>query len=117
MTSVEDELEAVKDEERLKELGYTETLPRNWDFIDNIMTSVAALYFIGGCQTLLQTALDAGGPAPTWSNWVICSFMTLAIAASLAEICSKFPTAGSIYFWAYRCGGPKYGRFLSWITW
>lgn len=42
--------------------------------------------------------------------------MTLAIAASLAEICSMFPTAGSIYFWSSQCAGPKYGAFFAWLT-
>ena len=99
------------DAERLQELGYKQSLPRNWDFIDNIMTSVAALYFIGGVQTLLPTALATGGPLPTWTNWILCSLFTLTIAASLAEICSKFPTAGSIYY-CWLMGRGLISRFL-----
>lgn len=34
----------------------------------------------------------------------------------MAEIAAAFPTAGGIYFWSYRLGGNKYGRFLSWMT-
>lgn len=34
----------------------------------------------------------------------------------MAEIAAAFPTAGGIYFWSYRLGGDRYGRFLSWMT-
>lgn len=34
----------------------------------------------------------------------------------MAEIAAAFPTAGGIYFWSYRLGGQRYGRFLSWMT-
>lgn len=34
----------------------------------------------------------------------------------MAEIAAAFPTAGGIYFWSYKLGGKKYGRFLSWMT-
>lgn len=34
----------------------------------------------------------------------------------MAEIAAAFPTAGGIYFWSYRLGGQRHGRFLSWMT-
>lgn len=34
----------------------------------------------------------------------------------MAEIAAAFPTAGGIYFWSYRLGGDRHGRFLSWMT-
>ncbi|KAJ3255939.1 hypothetical protein HK103_005855 [Boothiomyces macroporosus] len=106
---------SVQDEDRkLEELGYKASLPRVMDWLDNLMTSIGALYFIGGLQALFSTAFNAGGTAPTWSNWIFCTFMILAIASSLAEICSLYPTAGSIYYWGYRCAHNNWNRFFGW---
>jgi len=107
---------ADADDAALRALGIKPSLPRTWSYLDNILTSVAALYFIGGVTTLLQTALATGGSLPTWVNWIVSSAFTLLIAASLAEVCSKWPTAGSIYFWAFKCGGAAHGPLLAWLT-
>ncbi|PQQ02308.1 amino-acid permease BAT1-like [Prunus yedoensis var. nudiflora] len=32
----------------------------------------------------------------------------------MAEICSSFPTTGSLYFWAAHLAGPRWGPFASW---
>ncbi|CAF1523679.1 unnamed protein product, partial [Adineta steineri] len=34
-----------------------------------------------------------------WS-WIIGSFFTVLVGCSLAEICSVYPSAGSVYHWA-----------------
>ena len=33
-------------------------------------------------------------------GWIICSFFTILVGLSLGEICSSYPTAGSVYHWA-----------------
>ena len=32
-------------------------------------------------------------------GWVAASLFTLSTAASMAEICSVYPSAGSVYYW------------------
>jgi len=49
-------------------------------------------------------------------SWVIVSLICLAIAASLAEICSVFPTAGGVYYWSHMLASPKYAPIASWTT-
>lgn len=39
-----------------------------------------------------------------------------SIAASLAEICSVFPTSGGVYYWSHLLSTPKYAPIASWIT-
>ena len=34
----------------------------------------------------------------TW-GWLLASFFTLCTVSSLAEICSVYPSAGSVYTW------------------
>lgn len=42
--------------------------------------------------------------------------LSFILSLAMAEIAAAFPTAGGIYFWSYRLGGPRHGRFLSWMT-
>ncbi|KAJ3113268.1 hypothetical protein HK100_002046 [Physocladia obscura] len=84
---------------------------------ENWAVSFGALYCIGGIQGLFSTALVEGGPLAMWSNWIIACMLTYTIATSLGEICSAYPTAGSMYYWAFRCAGDsKLAPFLSWIV-
>ncbi len=50
-----------------------------------------------------------------WSWLGICA-VTLAVAYSLAEICSAYPTAGGQYSWVAILAPPRVARGLSWVT-
>jgi hypothetical protein len=52
---------AHDDNARLEACGYKSELPRNFSQLDNLLTSVGALYFIGGAQALFGTAVETGG--------------------------------------------------------
>lgn len=53
----------------------------------------------------------------SWSSWVSGSILSVITAACLAEACSSYPAAGSIYYWAFRSwGGGKVGRFISFLV-
>lgn len=44
------------------------------------------------------------------------SIISTCIAASLAEICAVFPTAGGVYYWAAILASEKWAPIASWIT-
>lgn len=44
------------------------------------------------------TLTDGQSVTIIW-GWVLVSLISLCIAASLAEICAVFPTAGGVYYW------------------
>lgn len=48
-------------------------------------------------------------------GWVLVSLISLCIAASLAEICAVFPTAGGVYYWSAILSTPKYAPVVSFI--
>ncbi|KAF7114701.1 hypothetical protein CNMCM5793_009652 [Aspergillus hiratsukae] len=105
------------DELQLLKLGYRSELARAWGAFDNFACSFSALYCIGGIRVLFYIALSAGGPAAMWSSWVSGSIVAIITAATLAEACSTYPAAGSIYYWAFRSwGGGKAGRFVSFLV-
>ncbi|KAL9049358.1 MAG: hypothetical protein Q9206_005566 [Seirophora lacunosa] len=49
-------------------------------------------------------------------GWLVISFFTLLVGASMAEIISAVPTSGGPYFWAYMLAPPKHAPFFAWIT-
>ncbi len=52
-----------------------------------------------------------------WSSWISGSVLSIITSATLAEACSTYPAAGSIYYWAFRSwGGGKLGRFVSFLV-
>ncbi|CAF4399035.1 unnamed protein product [Rotaria sp. Silwood2] len=43
--------------------------------------------------------LNTGGSGVAIWSWILGSFFTILVSLSLAEICSVYPTAGSVYHW------------------
>ncbi|KAI9730325.1 MAG: hypothetical protein M1818_008228 [Claussenomyces sp. TS43310] len=108
---------ALEDNLDLQKLGYKSVLARGWGGFDNFACSFSALYCIGGIRVLFSIALNNGGPAAMWSSWISGSILSVVTAATLAEACSAYPAAGSIYYWAFRSwGGGKLGRFISFLV-
>jgi amino acid transporter len=46
----------------------------------------------------------------------VVSLFTLCVAASMAELASLYPTAGGLYFWAYRMGGRGWAWVTAWLN-
>ncbi|PTU22036.1 hypothetical protein P175DRAFT_0435488 [Aspergillus ochraceoroseus IBT 24754] len=109
---------AVTDDDReLHKLGYQAVLARGWGAFDNFACSFSALNVIGGIRVLFYIALSAGGPAAMWSSWLSGSILSVITAATLAEACSAYPAAGSIYYWAFQSwGGARTARFISFLV-
>ena len=40
----------------------------------------------------------------------------IIVALGMAEIASKYPTAGGLYYWASKMGGPAWGWFTGWFN-
>ena len=57
-----------------------------------------------------------GGPLEMSLGWPVATLFTLALAASMAELCSAYPTSGAMYHWATALGGPGWGWFVAWLN-
>ena len=55
----------------------------------------SAVSILTGAVTLYGHGLRYGGPLGMNVGWIVVSLMTLAIAVSLAQLASSFPTAGA----------------------
>ncbi|XXH01047.1 Thymidylate synthase [Hypoxylon texense] len=69
-----------------------------------------------GLSTTFYISLSNGQSVTIIWGWVLLSLLSTAIAASLAEICSVYPTAGGVYYWAALLSTPRWAPIVSWIT-
>jgi amino acid transporter len=104
------------DEQRLAEMGYSQELDRSWSGFQNFAISFTIISVLAGCFTTYYQAWNNGGPVAIAWGWPIISAFILIIAFCMAELVSAYPTAGGIYWWASRLGGPVWGWFTGWFN-
>ena len=108
--------EALDDDARaLAELGYTQELHRGMSGFSNFAVSFSIISILAGSITSYGIALRSGGPSTLVLGWLIVGVLVLAVAAAMAEVCSRYPTAGGLYFWAGRLA-KKNRREWAWFT-
>src|SRR4051794_21187452 len=88
------------DEALLAELGYKQELHRRMSGFSNFAVSFSIISILAGCITSYKIALVSGGPSTLVLGWLTVGLMVLAVALAMAEVCSRYPTAGGLYFWA-----------------
>ena len=94
-----------QDAEELKRLGYAQQLFREMGGFSNFAISFSIISVLTGAILLFGYGLKLAGPIVNSVGWPVVSVFTLSIAASMAELASAYPTAGGLYFWAFRLGG------------
>ena len=105
-----------RDEQRLAEMGYKQELHRGWSSFSNFAISFSIISVLAGCFTSFGQAFINGGPVAISIGWPVISLFIMCVAVSMSELASAFPTAGGIYFWASRLGGPGWGWFTGWFN-
>ncbi|ATZ57572.1 Bctpo5 [Botrytis cinerea B05.10] len=100
----------------LANMGYTAELPRSLSMMSILGLSFAIMAVPFGLSTTLAYSLTDGQSVTVLYGWIFVSCISLAIAASLAEICSVYPTAGGVYYWSAMLSTRKYAPVVSWIT-
>jgi len=103
------------DQKRLHELGYAQELRRRMSGFSNFAVSFTIISILSGCLTLYAFGMNTGGPAVIVWGWPFVGIMTLFVGLAMAEVCSSFPTAGGLYYWAAKIA-PKNGAAWSWFT-
>jgi amino acid permease (GABA permease) len=106
---------ATDDEKRLHELGYAQELARRMSGFSNFAVSFTIISILSGCLTLYQFGMNTGGPVMIIWGWPIVGAFTLMVGLAMAEVCSSFPTAGGLYYWAAKLA-PRNAAAWSWFT-
>lgn len=106
----------VQDARDLRHFGYAQELFRTMGGFSNFAISFSIISIITGVATQFDYGLEKGGPAEMSFGWPLVAIFTLAVAASMAELASAFPTSGGTYYWASRLGGAGWGWFTAWCS-
>lgn len=104
------------DESYLRSLGYGQQLFREMGGFSNFAISFSIISILTGAVLLYGYGLKFAGPIVNSIGWPVVSLFTLAVAASMAEIASAYPTAGGLYFWAQKLGGPRWAWVTAWLN-
>jgi len=100
----------------LHKMGYAQQLFREMGGFSNFAISFSIISILTGAILLYGYGLKFGGPIINTVGWPVISVFTLCVAASMAEIASAYPTAGGLYFWAYRLGGKTWAWVTAWLN-
>jgi len=100
----------------LHRLGYAQQLYREMGGFSNFAISFSIISILTGAIQLFGYGLQFGGPAINTYGWPLVSLFVLCVAASMAELASAYPTAGGLYFWAHRLGGPRWAWVTAWFN-
>jgi len=104
------------DDALLHRFGYAQVLHREMGEFSNFAISFTIISVLAGCLTSYYTAFNYGGPvAITW-GWLVVGGFCIIVAMAMGEIASAMPTAGALYHWASKLGGPAFGWFTGWFN-
>lgn len=105
-----------QDVEDLRKLGYAQQLFREMGGFSNFAISFSIISVLTGAILLYGYGLKFAGPIINTVGWPVVSLFTLCVAASMAELASAYPTAGGLYFWAWRLGGRGWAWITAWLN-
>ncbi|CAF1989261.1 unnamed protein product [Rotaria magnacalcarata] len=99
----------------LEEMGYKQELYRGFSPFMSFAFCFTAVNVLASISIGFTYSLTTGGSGVTIWAWVIGSLFTILIGLSLAEICSVYPSAGSVYHWAGQLVPVKHAPLASFI--
>jgi amino acid transporter len=105
-----------EDVRRLEELGYRQELARAWSGFTNFAISFTIISVLAGTFTTFSFAWQNGGPIAVSIGWPVLCFFVLMVAFSMAELTSRYPTAGGPYWWAHDLGGKGWSWMTGWFN-
>ncbi|VVT54465.1 uncharacterized protein SAPINGB_P004089 [Magnusiomyces paraingens] len=106
----------ITSETQLADLGYAQELPRRLSMMSILGLSFAIMGVPTGLSSTMAIGLTDGQHAGIFWGWVGVSLVSVCIAASLAEICSVFPTSGGVYYWSAMLAPHKWAPLASWTA-
>jgi amino acid transporter len=100
----------------LHKLGYAQELYRSMGGFSNFAISFSIISILTGAVILYDYGLAWAGTAAVMIGWPLITVFVLAIAASMGEIASAYPTAGGLYYWASRMKNKNWGWWTAWLN-
>ena len=82
----------------------------------NFAISFSIISILTGAVILYDYGLAWAGTAAVMIGWPLVTIFVLAIAASMAELASAYPTAGGLYYWASKMKNKNWGWWTAWLN-
>jgi amino acid transporter len=106
----------AQDIRRLHTMGYAQELFRAMGGFSNFAISFTIISILSGCVTLFYLVPTTSGFAAASIGWPLVTIFVIIVALGMAELASAFPTAGGLYYWASKLGGPAWGWYTGWFN-
>jgi amino acid transporter len=117
MTQQRTREELIRDDVKdLHGLGYAQELFRTMGGFSNFAISFSIISILTGAVILYDYGLAWAGTAAVMIGWPLITVFVLAIAASMAELASAYPTAGGLYYWASKMKNKNWGWWTAWLN-
>jgi len=117
MSKGPDDQQLLADDLRtLHRLGYAQELARCLGAFSNFAISFSIICILAGGITSFHVGFCSVGGASIGLGWPLVSLFAFAVAASMGQIASAFPTAGGLYHWASILGGRGWGWITAWFN-
>src|SRR5271157_3542587 len=110
------EASSSDDVRRLHEMGYSQELARRLGMFSNFALSFSIICILAGGVTSFHLGLCSVGGASIGLGWPLVMLFALAVAATMGQLASTFPTAGGLYHWAAILGGRGWGWATAWFN-
>ena len=85
-------------------------------WFSNFAVSFTIISILSGGITTYYLGMVAGGPRVIIWGWLFVGGMVMLVGAGMAEVCSSFPTAGGLYYWAAKLAPEGKAPVWSWFT-
>ena len=104
-----------EEDARLNSLGYKKSLTRGLTQLANFGFGFTEVGILVSISMLYGQALEAGGPSVLLWGFIVSYAMFTVTVYCMAEICSAYPCAGSVYHWSSLVTPERYAPLASYI--
>eukprot|EP00347_Sterkiella_histriomuscorum_P009672 403340314 len=105
----------TQDDDNGKSSQYKQELHRGLNSFMSFSISFTNVACISSLAMMIDFGLVTGGPVIMLYGWITVSIFTMIVASSMAEICSTYPVAGSVYYWAGALASPEWAPVASYL--
>ena len=105
-----------EDIKRLHGMGYAQELFRAMGGFSNFAISFTIISILSGALTLFAFGISSAGPVAGSIGWPLVSVFVVIVGLAMAELASAYPTAGGLYYWSSKLGGPGWGWYTGWFN-
>jgi amino acid transporter len=106
----------AEDVKTLHRLGYAQELLRRMNGFSNFAISLSIICILAGGITSFHVGFCSVGGAAIGLGWPLVCLFSLAVAATMGQVASAYPTAGGLYHWASILGGKGWGWATAWFN-